>query len=152
MEIQYTECFAQTSYSLLDHISAFLSLCLLLPFSPHPLHNSLANPMSIRASRPRACAGAGAAPRVTLRFIEKPPFQATDGPSEIAGKFFTSGRHGSYNSAIQRRPLGRMGMSRYASEQCAIAGREARPPRERDFFFGAAISQMLPLLRDDGRE
>lgn len=58
-----------------------------------------------------------------------------DGPSEIAGKFFTSGRHGSYNSAIQRGPLGRVGMSRYAVEQCAIAGRETRACREEEIFF-----------------
>lgn len=50
-------------------------------------------------------------------------FPFTDGLSEIAGKFFTSGRHESYNSTFQRGPpFGRVGMSRYENEeQCAIA-------------------------------
>lgn len=80
-------------------------------------------------------------------FYWNPTFPFTDGLSEIAGKFFTSGRHESYNSTFQRGPpLGRVGMSRYENEeQCAIA-------RGKGIFSAAAILRMLLSLRDDGRE
>ncbi|TGZ45796.1 hypothetical protein DBV15_02652 [Temnothorax longispinosus] len=60
-------------------------------------------------------------------------------------KFFTSGRHESYNSTFQRDPpLGRVGMSRYENEeQCAIA-------REKGIFT-AGLDETASFDEDEKR-
>lgn len=70
--------------------------------------------------------------------------------SEIAGKFFTSGRHESYNSTVQRfneahRPR-RVGMNRYENEeQCAIAKPEILAGRR---HFVAVILANVSFIRE----
>lgn len=113
--------------------SSLLALCISL--SVHPPNSRYSK--WVVACRVPSCTASHAP------FYWNTIFPFTDGLSEIAGKFFTSGRHESYNSTFQRGPpFGRMGMSRYENEeQCAIA-------RGRGVFSAACdFANATPIAR-----
>lgn len=132
MEVQYSECFGLFAIPVLD-IYFSLSLPLSHTFTNYPPSLLLPNPHYFNEY-------SHSMPRVKpyheshASFYWKKRFSSREWRSEIAGKFFTSGRHESYNSTVQRGPSpGRVGMSRYENEeQCATAKPEM-PGRRRHF-------------------
>lgn len=115
VEIQYTECVL--SLSILRAFRSSSPFVIALP-PPPPSNPHYSN--EYPRSSPSRIASRYAS------FYWKAAFPLADGPSEIAGKFFTSDRHESYNSTIQRGRSGsRKGENeslRKRGEQCANRG------------------------------
>lgn len=111
------------------YISVFFSLCLAHMhtltqiYTPISLSPSLLFPNSHYSNESHSVLRVKLYHGVTRFVLLKKRLSSRGWRSEIAGKFFTSGRHESYNSTVQRGPSSeRVGMNRYQNEeQCAIA-------------------------------